>query len=335
MEWARTVSPMGAPTHHAIGRAPRLAKCAILGSAIPMLGPHERSPAPSPHRPARPVAAALRPTPDGQRSHRHGRPHAHGDADPRRPGHRCPRLLAVAIVLVTVVAVDAAHPARRLRGPRPAPRPPPRERRARRACASSPPRRPAHRAVAEAPVLVAFAVSFLVTPHSWLPLLVALPVRPALFWWHAWPSPRTAAAVEEGLEADGAESHLSETLGFRCGSELGRHTAGVCRRAGSVDRAPLAPVQPVGPVEEALLDEVAAQGRDVGVEGTQPVVDLGLVVPLPRLELLREVVEDDQALADLGRDAREASRPRRRTSGARRPCPAGRPGGRGGSTSPR
>ena len=33
--------------------------------------------------------------------------------------------------------------------------------------------------------------------------------------WHAWPSPRTAAAVEKGLEAEGAESHLSETLGFR------------------------------------------------------------------------------------------------------------------------
>ncbi|HEY9496154.1 MAG TPA: hypothetical protein VIR15_14960 [Intrasporangium sp.] len=70
-------------------------------------------------------------------------------------------------------------------------------------------------AVAEMPVLVAFAVSFLVTPHSWLPLLVALPVSAALFWWHAWPSPRTAAAVEKGLEAEGAESFLSETLGFR------------------------------------------------------------------------------------------------------------------------
>ncbi|WP_353356428.1 hypothetical protein [Intrasporangium sp. DVR] len=70
-------------------------------------------------------------------------------------------------------------------------------------------------AIAETPVLVAFAVSFLVTPRSWLPLLVALPVTAALYWWHAWPSPRTAAAVEKGLEAAGAESHLSETLGFR------------------------------------------------------------------------------------------------------------------------
>jgi len=69
-------------------------------------------------------------------------------------------------------------------------------------------------ALAEIPVLVAFAVSFLFTPRSWLPLLVALPVTLALFWWHAWPTPRTAAAVEKGLEEDGAESHLSETLGF-------------------------------------------------------------------------------------------------------------------------
>ena len=70
-------------------------------------------------------------------------------------------------------------------------------------------------ALAEAPVLVAFAVSFAFTPHSWLTLLIALPGGLALFWIHAWPSPRTAAAIEEGLEADGAESYLSEVLGFR------------------------------------------------------------------------------------------------------------------------
>jgi hypothetical protein len=70
-------------------------------------------------------------------------------------------------------------------------------------------------ALAEAPVLVAFAVSFAFTPHSWLTLLIALPGGLALFWIHAWPSPRTAAAVEEGLEADGAESYLGESLGFR------------------------------------------------------------------------------------------------------------------------
>ena len=70
-------------------------------------------------------------------------------------------------------------------------------------------------ALAEAPVLVAFACSFAFTPHSWLPLLIALPGGLALFWVHGWPSARTAAAVEAGLEADGAESHLSEALGFR------------------------------------------------------------------------------------------------------------------------
>lgn len=70
-------------------------------------------------------------------------------------------------------------------------------------------------ALAEAPVLVAFVVSFTFEPHSWLTLLIALPGSLALFWVHAWPSPRTAAAVEKGLEADGAESWLSESLGFR------------------------------------------------------------------------------------------------------------------------
>lgn len=70
-------------------------------------------------------------------------------------------------------------------------------------------------AIAEAPVLVAFAVSFTFSPHSWLPLLIALPGALALWWLHAWPSARTAAALEDALERDGAESHLSETLGFR------------------------------------------------------------------------------------------------------------------------
>lgn len=69
-------------------------------------------------------------------------------------------------------------------------------------------------ALAEAPVLVAFACSFAFTPHTWLPLVIALPGGLALFWVHGWPSPRTAAAVEAGLEADGAESYLSEALGF-------------------------------------------------------------------------------------------------------------------------
>jgi hypothetical protein len=72
-------------------------------------------------------------------------------------------------------------------------------------------------AFAEAPVLVAFAASFAFTPRTWVTLLVALPGGLALFWLHAWPSPRTAAVVERGLEAEGAESYLSEALGFRAG----------------------------------------------------------------------------------------------------------------------
>jgi hypothetical protein len=70
-------------------------------------------------------------------------------------------------------------------------------------------------ALAEMPTIVAFLVSFAVEPKSWLVMLLALPGTLALFWWHAWPSPRTAAAVETALESQGAESHLSESLGFR------------------------------------------------------------------------------------------------------------------------
>lgn len=72
-------------------------------------------------------------------------------------------------------------------------------------------------ALTEAPVLVAFAVSFAFTPHSWLPLAIALPGALTLFWLHAWPSARTAAALERALEVDGAKSYLSEALGFRLG----------------------------------------------------------------------------------------------------------------------
>lgn len=73
----------------------------------------------------------------------------------------------------------------------------------------------ARAALSEAPVVVAFVLSFAVEPRSWLLLLVALPAALGLFWWHVWPSARTAAAVEVGLESEGADSHLSETLGFR------------------------------------------------------------------------------------------------------------------------
>jgi hypothetical protein len=68
-------------------------------------------------------------------------------------------------------------------------------------------------ALAEAPIFVALLLSALGT-RSWLLLLLALPGVGALFWVHVWPSARTAAAVEGGLEREGAESHLSETLGF-------------------------------------------------------------------------------------------------------------------------
>lgn len=68
--------------------------------------------------------------------------------------------------------------------------------------------------LAEIPVVVAFFTSFAFSPHSWLTIAVALPGSAALFALHAWPSLRTAERVQEGLEADGARSHLAEALGI-------------------------------------------------------------------------------------------------------------------------
>jgi hypothetical protein len=69
-------------------------------------------------------------------------------------------------------------------------------------------------ALCEAPVFIALFVSVL-PPRSWLPLVLAVPGAVALFWTHAWPSERTATAVAEGLEREGAQSHLVEALGLR------------------------------------------------------------------------------------------------------------------------
>ena len=67
--------------------------------------------------------------------------------------------------------------------------------------------------LAEAPFFVALFLSVF-EPRSWLLLVVALPGVLTLFWLHAWPSARTAVAVEAGLEREGAESYLHETLGL-------------------------------------------------------------------------------------------------------------------------
>lgn len=69
-------------------------------------------------------------------------------------------------------------------------------------------------AICETPVFIALFVSVL-PPRSWLPLVLAVPGAAALFWTHAWPSARTATAIAEGLEREGAPSHLPEALGLR------------------------------------------------------------------------------------------------------------------------
>lgn len=68
-------------------------------------------------------------------------------------------------------------------------------------------------ALSEVPFFLAFFLSLL-EPRSWLLVLVVIPGVLALFWIHAWPSARTAAAIEDELERGGAESFLSAALGF-------------------------------------------------------------------------------------------------------------------------
>ena len=130
------------------------------------------------------------------------------------PAAPLPSLLAIAVVLVTLVG--SALLIRRIGYSVPAlPQGLPRENAEAMALRFYTSTTILRTALAEAPVLVAFAVSFAFTPHTWLTLLIALPGGLALFWLHAWPSPRTAAALEDSLEAEGAESHLGEALGFR------------------------------------------------------------------------------------------------------------------------
>ena len=74
------------------------------------------------------------------------------------------------------------------------------------------------------------------------------------------------------------------------------------------DRAADAPVLAAGPVEQALVDEVAAQRRGVGVPRAEDQVDLALAVAPPGLELLGQPVEHDQPLAVRRRDRRDAGR---------------------------
>jgi hypothetical protein len=70
----------------------------------------------------------------------------------------------------------------------------------------------------------------------------------------------------------------------------------------SADAAAGAPVLAGGPVEEALVDEVAAQGGDVVVVGPQDGVHLRLTDVNADLEVLDEAVEHDEALGPVDGD---------------------------------
>lgn len=50
------------------------------------------------------------------------------------------------------------------------------------------------------------------------------------------------------------------------------------------------------PAQQLFVDEVAAKGRDVEVEGAQEIIDLGLVVAAPEIELERNPFEHDEPL---------------------------------------
>ena len=92
----------------------------------------------------------------------------------------------------------------------------------------------------------------------------------------------------------------------------------------SRDRAAGPPVAAVTAVEEAFLDEVAAQRRDIVVPGAKQVVDRRLVIRLADLELLGHLVEHDESLADLGRDRRRGCHRAARRSAALRHGRSGR-----------
>ena len=61
----------------------------------------------------------------------------------------------------------------------------------------------------------------------------------------------------------------------------------------------------VGPVEEAVVDQVAPEHGVVGVVAPEQLVDLPLGVAPARLEQPGQVVEDDQALAVGGRHGQQ------------------------------
>jgi hypothetical protein len=75
------------------------------------------------------------------------------------------------------------------------------------------------------------------------------------------------------------------------------------RPASDLERAADAPVEAVAPLQELLVDEVAAQRGEIGVHLGQAPVHLRLGVDLPGLEQAGHVVEHHPALGVDGRDA--------------------------------
>src|SRR4051794_15242463 len=78
-------------------------------------------------------------------------------------------------------------------------------------------------------------------------------------------------------------------------------------RRSDVERAAAAPVLAGFAVEEAFVDEVAAEGGGVVVPLAEHRVDLAFRIPVAGLEVLRQQVEDDKALRALSGDRDQPS----------------------------
>ena len=104
----------------------------------------------------------------------------------------------------------------------------------------------------------------------------------------------TADCHDHGIVRAFEKKRLRDTWEFPC-SVSPRHVVTV----------PPAPVHAALSIEEALVDEVAAQRRRVLVPLAEHQVDHRLAVAVTGLELLGEHVEHDEPLAPRGRDARQ------------------------------
>ncbi len=69
------------------------------------------------------------------------------------------------------------------------------------------------------------------------------------------------------------------------------------------------PVDPTASLHQLLVDEQAAQGREVGMPAADDPIDLGLRIPAAGLKFLGQPSQDRKPLFALGGDAEQATAP--------------------------